>query len=1528
MQTRSRDIFATIRTEGALLPADILQRISEGDGDLEGLKPTDYHLVEGEKLNEAVSRSWNRLLAVWNSFRVAVDKLPEKDLGTTLTREKWLLPLFQELGYGRLPTSKAVVIEGKSYPISHFWQPAPIHLIGCRVDIDRRTAGVAGAARISPHSLVQEFLNRSESHLWAFVSNGLRLRILRDNVSLTRQAFVEFDLAGVMDGEVYSDFILLWLLCHQSRVEVPEDKSPEHCWLEKWSQAAQQRGTRALDQLRNGVEEAIKSLGSGFLSHLANTELKEKLKNGALDKQEYYRQLLRTVYRLIFIFASEDRDLLLDPQADQQAKDCYMRYYSAARLRKLAQKKRGTRHCDLWRGLSLVFDKLGSNEGCPELALPALGSYLWSRAAVADLDGCDIANRDLLEAVRALAFTVDNNILRAVDYKNLGSEELGSIYESLLELHPDISADAGSFELTTAGGHERKTTGSYYTPTSLINCLLDSALEPVIKEALNKPNSEKAILNLKVCDPASGSGHFLVAAAHRIAKRLAAVRTGDEEPSPEALRHALRDVISHCIYGVDINPMSVELCKISLWLEAIEPGKPLSFLDHHIKCGNSLLGTTPALMAKGIPNDAFKPIEGDDKFLCKEFKKQNKDERKGQAMLFYGTRPWDRLGNLPASMLNLDDMPDDTVSNIEQKQKKYAEIINSTSYKFGHLLADTWCSAFVWKKTEDFDYPITEKIFREIEANPHNIALWMEQEINRLTKRYQFFHWHLEFPDVFRIPSDNEVPENGDTGWSGGFDVVLGNPPWEKITLREREFFASLDPEIANAPNAARRRAIIAQLPQTNPDLNKDFCDAKRRAEDASHLIHDSQQYPFCGRGDINTYSIFAELKRGLVGPTGRVGCIVPSGIASDNTTKFFFQDLIGTSSLVSLFDFENREGLFPEVDSRMKFCLLSLTGKDRPVNGGADFVFFATNTTHLLENERHFTLTSEDITLLNPNTKTCPIFRSKRDAELTKYIYHRVPVLIDENESNDNPWGVQLATMFHMANDSGLFHTREELDTASCVLNGNVFVKGRTAYLPLYEGKMFMAYDHRHANVVITNNAARSGQPVACVSQDKADAEFVPMPQYWIESAEVMPYRERIGSDFFLAFKAITSVTNERTVLSTILPMYGIHDNAPIVIFPPDKIPLQPFFLANLNSHIFDFCTRQKMGTVKLMHYVFSQLPVLDENTYQLAAFHDLHSFVVKRVLELTYTAWDIQPFALACGYDGPPFLWDEERRFIIRAELDAAYIHLYLGSGQDWKERVSKELLQYFPTPRDAVDYIMETFPIVKRKDEQKYDSYRTKELILEIYDKMTESIETGRPYETILDPPPADPSVAHPPRDSVKVSVTEKINPIYTIGHSNTSVDKLVLLLKQNKIQVLADVRSVPYSRHVPQANREAIERAIKAAGIKYLFIGEQLGGRPKDIKIKDEQGNLDYSKLASTERFREGMDRLLKGASQYYVCLMCSEEDPSRCHRSLLISKELDKLGIEVRHIRRDGHIETQGELEKQIPPAQEGLFSEK
>ena len=386
---------------------------------------------------------------IWADFKEEADDLTTKEAlrGTTETRENWLLPLFQELGYGRLDTG-GYEIDGKRYPISHQWKHTPIHLVSFKIELDRRTEGVAGAARSSPHSLVQEFLNRSDDHLWAFLSNGFKLRILRDNVSLTRLAFVEFDLEAMMEGEAYADFSLLWLLCHRSRVEAD---IPESCLLERWSQTAHEQGVRALDDLRKGVEAAIRALGSGFLAFEGNRTLREQLRSGELDKQDYFREILRLVYRLIFLFAAEDRDQLFAPGTPPEKRERYDKYFSTSRLRDMAGSTRGSRHPDLYRTFRLVAAGLSRNDGLPELGLSGLGSYLWSDRSTPHLDASDLSNKDFLEAIRALAFAVEDGVFRSIDYRNLGPEELGSVYESLLELQPDLHLDSATFELDGGG---------------------------------------------------------------------------------------------------------------------------------------------------------------------------------------------------------------------------------------------------------------------------------------------------------------------------------------------------------------------------------------------------------------------------------------------------------------------------------------------------------------------------------------------------------------------------------------------------------------------------------------------------------------------------------------------------------------------------------------------------------------------------------------------------------------------------------------------------------------------------------------------------------------------------------------------------------------------------------------------------------------------------------------------------------------------------------------------------------------------
>ena len=1326
-------INGAVVSRGGLLPREILDRLSARGSDLPGTDPTDYGLVASERIADAVSRSWNRLVPLWADLAATLeaDALPAPDRhATTFTRDRWLRPLLEELGFAPSGLARGeITVEDRSYPISHRWGASvPVHQLGARVPLDRRTPGVPGAAAKSPHGLVQEFLNRSPAHLWGIVTNGLVLRVLRDNVSLTRQAYLEFNLERIFSDNSYSDFTVLWLCAHATRFA---GDPPSQCLLEQWNTEAARAGTRALDRLRDGVETAIKKLGEGFLAHPANSDLRLRLRGGGVGADDYLRALLRTVYRLLFLLVTESRDLLLDPKASEAAQARYREFYSMERLRTLADRQRGSPHRDLWEQHRVVARALGDEAGAPAIGIAPLGGDLWSEEFVSALGHAVIDNHHLLAAVRALGSVRDREarVTRPVDYRNLGVEELGSIYESLLELHAEIGpGPQPSFNLAAAAGSERKTTGSYYTPSSLIDRLLKSALDPVIQEAEAADNPEAALLGLRVLDPACGSGHFLIAAAHRIADRLGRLRSEGNEPDPEMQRHALRQVIGHCVYGIDKNPMAVELCKVSLWLEAMEPGRPLNFLDHHVVCGNSLLGTTPRLLADGVPNEAFKALTGDDKEHVKKLRKANRAEQsqRDQGMFTWDSPQASDSAKLRRAFATIDAYSDESVQLVRQKESKYQDLRESEFARRSKLAADAWCAAFVALKTADSPV-ITDRTVRILAGAPGSVDEETIDEINRLADEYQFLHLHLAFPDIFPILENLDDATNKQCGWSGGFDCVLGNPPWDQIQYDPRETFAVLHPEIAVAPTMAARNALIDELARLEPEVHERYLEDVRHLDGLKHFIHASNKYPLGSVGRLNTAPLFVETMWDTISSAGRVGVITPTGIATDSFTQSFFNAMIDRQSLVSLYDFENGT-IFSGVHRSYKFSLLTLTGNERLAQE-TQLLFSAHEVSDLDDTHRRFTLTPADFRLINPNTRICPIFRNHRDAELTKSVYRKVPVLIRESTPSHNSWNTQFQLMFMMNTDSGLFRTRAALESQGWTLRGNIFVRDNSRYLPLYEGKMMHHYDHRWAtfqDLTICNITDRQ----------KVDPCFIVHPRYWVPEHEVVAnsYEQ---TNWLLGWRGITNATNERTLIVSVFPAAGVGHSLPI-LWIDQSTPAHSTLICTMASFICDFVTRQKTGGINMSLFILKQLAILDSEVTS-----SIVSFIRPYVLELTYTAWDLTGFAEDLGYHGPPFRWDDERRTLMRAELDALMFHLY-------------------GINRDDVDYIMGTFPIVERRDRERYDgAYRTKDLILDRYDALAPFIPpaaspTTTPqltpdslngYQTFLNPPPADPSVAHP-------------------------------------------------------------------------------------------------------------------------------------------------------------------------------------
>lgn len=883
-----------VRVAGGLLPPDVINAVLAGS--MDGLGSNDYHLG-GESPREAAAREWSYLLGVYRRFRDDLARLPDDDPAVGVTRERWLTLLLSALGYGRVPATGAggLTAGDKQYPVSHLWGAAPIHLLGWGVPLDKRTPGVPGAAHRAPHAMVQELLNREDAYLWALLSNGRVLRLLRDSTTLTGQSYVEFDLEAMFDADLFADFALLYLLAHQSRVEVPDGAQPGDCWLERWRTTAISQGVRALNLLRDGVHDAIATLGTGFLQHPANSTLREGLDTGQITLNDLHQNLLRIVYRLLFWTVAEDRDALLDPCADPAAVDRYRQHFSSARLRRLAQRRHGSAHHDLWDATQLILGALGRIDGEPRLGLPGLGGLFNSTAADV-LTDAKLGNQPLLAAIRSLSIVQPKGQpRRAVDFRHLGAEELGSIYESLLESVPRRDLLTQTFSLEDAAGNDRKTTGSYYTPTEVVDLVLDTALDPVLDDAEKQPDAEAALLAITCCDPAIGSGHFMVAAARRIATRLATVRTGELDPTPRMYSDALHDVIARCIYGVDINPMAADLAKVSLWLEAMSPGRPLSFLDHHIKVGNALLGTTPGLLHGGIPDAAYTALTGDEKATVTAWRKLNAAQRAGQGDLFAeagidvsNTRQRARTAEVADRAAHAT-----TLADVAWATQRYATMQSDVDIVRARRVADAWCAAFLTPKTSA-SAPITHAILELLAAGTADPGVI--GEVDALAARHRLFHWHLEFPEIFRVPDAG--PANTPAGWTGGFTATIGNPPWERVKLQEQEFFAAREPAIANAKNAAARKKAIAALADANPSLLIEFETAKRKSEAESQFLRTSGRYPLCGVGDVNTYSVFAEHFRGTLAPSGRSGVITPTGLATDATTAAFFADTLRAERL------------------------------------------------------------------------------------------------------------------------------------------------------------------------------------------------------------------------------------------------------------------------------------------------------------------------------------------------------------------------------------------------------------------------------------------------------------------------------------------------------------------------------------------------------------------------------------------------------------------------------------------------------
>lgn len=1359
--------YTSIHVYGHLLSDDILNSI-ERDNTLVGNREQDYGI--DSRVSQAIDYAWSSLRNDWRFFKER--SLLNDPYGTRRSRDL-MERLLSSLGYQLNRQTAYITINGKGHDITYLCESLgdlPVIVVGDKTgdaaidtldkcSLDFRAKG--DRQRKSPHATMLEYLNNTEN-VYGIVANGQTIRLIRNTGQLVKLTYIEFDLRRMLDEDKYTEFCLLYRLLHASRFRVAGDDA---CIFENWFNMSIASGNRIRDGLSDAVKKTMEIIGQAAVRGRGpgNDALRQAILDKELSAHRLNKELIHFIYRLLFLFIIEERNLVYqipdssDPNYDRLCKlqDIYKKYYAASRFRGQSELLylQDRRYQDLWQSLMDTFHLFESSGFGDKLGIKPLGGLLFDDDTLHYLKACTIDNEQFLQAFRALnEFTDEKGNRVKINYSSLDVEEFGSVYEGILEMEPIVTpaADAASWDYGYVGGLDRKSTSSYYTRPDLVQSLIRTTLEPVIKENIAKYQTSeeqvKSLLAMKVCDAASGSGHIALAMARTIAWYVCSIRTGEDNPASLDYREALREVIQKCVYAVDFNPDAVELCKVVLWIEGYCAGMPLSFLDHHIRCGNSIVGITDLdVLLKGVPKDAFnaednetlKQIRNLNNEALKELKVlETGDVRAVGATLFSSDSMVERIDSeqigLATRVKEITALPEDTLLEELTKQKRWEDLMQSPRVECLRRACDIYTYAFYKQFTPDdmasafnsfsapLTIPYTKTVYRALEEIKHldekdsvfqPLDGNFKNDVLVAAKKYRFFHWCVEFPEVFAN--------------DGGFDVMCGNPPWDKLQMEDDKWFVGKDSDVVNAANQAARNRLISKLETSNPSLFAEYIEAKEEIACQSGFVKNGGRFVLANHGKIELSSLFAE--HCLNASKQAWGLVLPTGIAINDSNKEFFAKLIDENRLVSLYDFENKEALF-DIHRMFKFCLLT-AGKPqntpRVVKGG----FYLTRIDHLLDPNRIYALQTADFARLNPNTKTCPVFRTSRDAELTAKIYKNSVIIMDES-TGSNPWGIRFASTFNMASDSNLFETYHSLTDAGAEIIGNVFQLGNKTFVPLYEGKMFWLYNHHFGTWPIEGERPNTiDSPSA---EELSDSNHSIMPWYWVEECLWQNKKSETEQGFDnglsvsktgwnIAFRKLTNALNERTFVTSILPGEYSAGHS-ISIFSCSKGTISgTVLLAIMSSIVFDYAVRQKVGGTNMSLFFFKQFPVIKFDSLT----ESIKWEIVSRVAELTYFNHDLDGWAdelygelnaeqkqqLPQLKAKEPWIFNPERRAVLQAELDAIIGHLYGLNTED---------MRYILDPEDVCGpgCINETFRVLKDNEIRQYGEYRTKRLVMDAW------------------------------------------------------------------------------------------------------------------------------------------------------------------------------------------------------------------
>jgi len=911
--------------------------------------------------------------------------------------------------------------------------------------------------------------------------------------------------------------------------------------------------------------------------------------------------------------------------------------------------------------------------------------------------------------IKALIKMVDSKISRVPDsFPESGDDSVQSRvarYAEILAPEAERLIPEGAYYMSSSGA--RKSTGSYYTPKQLTTYLVKETLGPLCtEEDTEKLKSSSEILSLKIVDPAMGSGAFLVQATNFVAEKLlkAWEIEGKHTEIPDLDREILarRNIVEHCIYGVDINPTAVELAKMSLWLNTFSKDKPFTFLDHKLKCGNSLVGVfhgwedtsvipPEVYKAPGNASNEWKAQLTGLKRINSQYRptRRGSDLRRQHSMFSLTDSPDNEFARITSELAKVSHQIDvagrETEDYFAKEQVYKEQFLRNRNYEIEKLKANVWVAQ--WFANEvDGVLPLTtgelQELYQGIDKNQDNRSALMEvsEHLNwteRISEEQRFFHWKLEFPDVFE---------------AGGFDAVIGNPPWEVLKLKEREYFAGKDLEIFSNKKTNERRLLIAGLEKNNPELFRSYMKELEQYSSMGNYISKRTLYSLTGKGELNTYQLFAELFLRMRKEKGRSGVIVPTGIATDKGNSAFFKYVVENKLLSSLADFVNR-GIFEKVGSLVRFCIIAFGKADKSK------MLFGLTKPDQLYTKKFWMLSAPDLLLVNPNTGTAPIFDSQRDMDLVLKIYRNSLILLREYEdgSTDNPYGISVYRQFDMSLDSDKFVREQELIDRGYKRNWIYYEKDNERYVPLCEGKTFYILDSRY------NHAEGDIRGNPCTLEEKSDPWFFPRTRYFVKESDCEDFYDAKGwkKAWVIVLRNIARSVNIRTLIGSVSMSLAYCHSASLVCSSNSHILMSIF-----NSHSFDYVARIKYPSAYLSQFFLFQFPVPNPSKFKQLPGLDsgdtcLEDSVIHRLVKCVNYSYDMEPFVKDMGYEIEPRPWNERERLDYMSQLDAIAAHLY---GIDYED----------------LKYIFTTFPIEKRKQEKEYGTYLSRDLALKYFEE----------------------------------------------------------------------------------------------------------------------------------------------------------------------------------------------------------------